>query len=118
MCVCPSTFPYLHIDSYEHSSGDKKNPELRKQRRDLRASHRSGPPSGSTPPTPHTGSITRPLRITAWHRTRVCPLCTFGSVDFLLPREHGDAGGLRNSVGHFGLYCAVEAKDGGLFSAV
>lgn len=42
----------------------------------------------------------------------------FGSVDFLLPREHGDAGGLRNSVGHFGLYCAVEAKDGGLFSAV
>lgn len=45
-------------------------------------------------PTPHTGSITRPLRITAWHRTRVCPLCTFGSVDFLLPREHGDAGGV------------------------
>lgn len=46
----------------------------------------------------------------------------FGSVDFLLPREHGDAPGrfgrLRNSVGHFGLYCAVEAKDGGLFSAV
>lgn len=35
--------------------------------------HRSGPPSSSTP-TPHTVSITWALRITLWHKTRVCSL--------------------------------------------
>ena len=34
--------------------------------------HRSGPPSSSTP-APHTVSITWTLRITLWHKTRVCP---------------------------------------------
>lgn len=35
--------------------------------------HQTWPPSNSKP-APHTVSITRALRITPWHKTRVCPV--------------------------------------------
>lgn len=79
-CLC--MFPCAEIDSFRtflswfsKARWALDHPKLRAPKIEpwFHPLHRSGPPSSSTP-APHTVSITRALRITLWHKTRVCSL--------------------------------------------
>lgn len=89
VCACSCVSRVIHVNiplRFSKAQWALDQPKLRAPKIEpwSHPFHRSGPPSSSTP-TPHTVSITWTLRITLWHKTRVCPLCDWTrSIFFML----------------------------------